>query len=161
MHQTDLLHRMWDSMRASSRLSAQAGDTTRVVYLDGVTATVTPQLPDRSVCNNVVYDDVGALELALDELAFTYADAGVRAWTVWVHPGDRAAAELLSGAGHVLDSTPMAMGMELDALVAAPDEPAWTGDWTHLHDAFLVNGAWGDRDAARLEMWERREAAPA
>jgi GNAT superfamily N-acetyltransferase len=88
--------------------------------LDGVTAAVVQDCPQRSVVNCVMYSDVGALGAALDRLTEEYERAGVRAWTVWVPEHDRQAAELLERAGHVLDARPAAMVRELESFEAAP-----------------------------------------
>ncbi|HUH81908.1 MAG TPA: hypothetical protein VLZ06_11330 [Solirubrobacteraceae bacterium] len=51
---------------------------------DGVVAQVTPALSDISLFNSVTYRDTEALRAALPELATVYAEADVRAWTVWI-----------------------------------------------------------------------------
>lgn len=88
----------------------------RVVELEGVTAAVVPDCPDRSVVNCVVYSDAGALAGALDSVAEEYERAGVRAWTVWVPEYDVEAAELLEQADHRLDARPAAMVLDLAGL---------------------------------------------
>ena len=75
----------------------------------GVLAAVVDRPPDRSLANAVVYEDAAALREALDDLADVYADAGVRAWTVWVRPGDAQTAAALREAGHRLDGEPALM----------------------------------------------------
>lgn len=98
----------------------------------GVQATVVPCCPDRSLPNAVVYSDPAALLDAHDDLAALYADAGVRAWTVWVLPEDDDVAAGLEARGHVLDGTPtmMVAGMadmdleHADDLDLDPD-PSW------------------------------------
>jgi GNAT superfamily N-acetyltransferase len=87
-----------------------------VLELPGVQAAIVPAMPERSVVNCVVYDDAGALEAALDELAAAYDRAGVHAWTVWVHESDERAQAALAAAGNVLDAAPMGQGRELDGL---------------------------------------------
>jgi GNAT superfamily N-acetyltransferase len=142
-----LLERMWSSMRAIFGLFARGAPESRFVELDGVDALVVPATPDRSVLNSVLYRDAEDLDDGLDELARTYERAGVRAWTVWVHPGDEKAARMLERAGHVLDATPTAMGLELDGFApSAPEAAEWTsaGDLaTLLHVNDLAYG-WGD-----------------
>jgi ribosomal protein S18 acetylase RimI-like enzyme len=76
---------------------------------DGLIASVVPAVPERSVMNSVIYDDPAALAASIEELAAAYDEAGVLAWTVWAPEYDRETAELLAGAGHVLDATPAAM----------------------------------------------------
>jgi GNAT superfamily N-acetyltransferase len=79
----------------------------------GVIAAVVPACPQRSICNSVAYAGAGELGGVLDELAEVYERAGVRAWTVWTPEFDREAIEALEAAGHALDSSPMAMSLDL------------------------------------------------
>jgi len=102
------------------RAAAAVGVGSRVYERDGVVAQVSPAVPDTSLFNSVTYRDAGALRAALPELASTYAEAGVRAWTVWIHERDGEATALVREAGHVLDSAPEGMGCALDQLTA-PD----------------------------------------
>ncbi len=104
--------------------------------LEGVTATLVPNCPERSVVNSVSYDEVEELAAALEEVAGLYAEAGVHRWTVWVPERDRAAAELLERAGHVLDSEPAAMGLGLDS--AAGPAGCQPPDWERAEDASAV-----------------------
>ena len=113
MDDRELFDRQYASLREFCRLIGNASPGARVFDRDGVLASVVPATPDRSVMNSVVYSDAGGLERMLPELAATYSDAGVRAWTVWVPPGETAAAAALEAAGHVLDAEPAAMAMEL------------------------------------------------
>jgi len=108
------------SLAAWIRAAAAAGVGSRVYERDGVTAQVSPAIPDASLFNSITYRDADALAAALPELESVYAAAGVRAWTVWVHQSDAAAAELVRKAGHVLDSTPEGMGCAI-AELSAPD----------------------------------------
>lgn len=106
---------------------------TRTVELDGgVLACLTPAAPDRSLPNAVLYDDPGAVGAQHGELARLYADAGVRAWTVWVQPGDDVLADALAAAGHAADGTPMRMAAslaEIDLSVPAPEGLRRVDDW--------------------------------
>lgn len=95
----------------------------RVVELPGVSATLVPRCPERSVVNSVCFDDAAALERALPELAAAYEEARVEAWTVWVRAGDAEASALLEGAGHVLDAQPLAMAAELGEIAEPRDGP--------------------------------------
>jgi GNAT superfamily N-acetyltransferase len=100
------------------RAAAGAAAGSRVHELDGVVAQVSPAIPDRSLFNSVTYSDAAALRAALPALEAMYAEAGVRAWTVWVHESDTEAGALVRGAGHALDSNPEGMGCALDELIA-------------------------------------------
>ena len=109
-----LLARLLDDLRHFVRWIAASSSTASLVELPGVTASVVPAVPDRSVFNSVVYEDAHALHSALPELAAAYEHAGVRAWTVWTPEADSGASETLAAAGHVLDASPLAMVCELD-----------------------------------------------
>jgi GNAT superfamily N-acetyltransferase len=109
------------------RLVGSASEGARVFARDGVVAAVVPAAPERAVVNAVVYHDAEGLETAYDELASAYDEIGAK-WTVWVPPGDEAAATLLESRGHALDAQPMAMAMELNGVERPPSDAL--GDWT-------------------------------
>src|SRR5919198_5573887 len=96
----------WPAFAASTRGGS-------VVELPGILAGVVPAMPERSVVNCVLYEDAGALESGLEELAAAYDRAGVNAWTVWVYETDEPAQAVLGAAGHALDAAPMGQGREL------------------------------------------------
>jgi GNAT superfamily N-acetyltransferase len=107
-------------LRAWIRGGAAAGVGSRVYERDGIAAQVSTAVPDASLFNSVASRDAGALRAALPSLEAIYDEAGVRAWTVWVHESDIEAAALLRDAGHVLDAAPEGMGCALHELIA-PD----------------------------------------
>ena len=111
------------------RLVGEASHGARALELDGVLAAVVPAAPARAVVNAVLYRSAEGLEAAYDDVAAAYAGIGAK-WTVWVPPGDEAAARLLEARGHVLDAQPMAMARELDGVQRpSADELAdWTAD---------------------------------
>lgn len=98
---------------------------TRVERFHGsIAAAVTPEVPERSLPNSVLYDDPADVLPALPDLERLYAGAGVRAWTVWVLPGHGELAEALSAAGHEHDGRPMQMGAPLEEVdLSAPAPP--------------------------------------
>jgi GNAT superfamily N-acetyltransferase len=104
------------SMDAFSPLQAAASPGGRYLRFDGVGAVVTPAAPDRSLLNGAGYFTHDALVAALPRLSEIYKAAGVRAWGVWVNPGDREAGKSLAAAGFKLDSQPRAMAAPLDEL---------------------------------------------
>ena len=117
--------RMLASMRVFFRPVGEATDGYRTIERDGVLASVTPAVPDRSLPNSVVYENEDALAGMLDELAGVYDEAGVRAWTVWTPQHHERTRELLSREGHVLDADPAAMILELaEAEPPRPDDPS-------------------------------------
>lgn len=99
-----------------SRLGAGA----RGVALDGLFASVVPATPHASVTNSVVYDDPERVLAHHEQLCALYADAGCRAWTVWVRPGDDALADALLARGHRVDAEPALMGASLADLDLTP-----------------------------------------
>ena len=108
--------RMLESMRVFFSSVPETSEGGRAVQLDGVIATVTPAVPERSIPNSVVYETEEALADALDELRELYEEAGVLAWTVWVPEYHERAAGLLERAGHKLDAAPMGMIAELESV---------------------------------------------
>lgn len=80
---------------------------------DGVVAAVSAATPDRSIFNSVTCADPRSLAAELDALAEIYAQAAVRAWTVWVPDDDMEARTLLAGRGHVFDGAPRLMALPL------------------------------------------------
>lgn len=82
----------------------------------GLVASVVPVCPDASLPNSVLYTDAAAVLDAYEDLVALYAAAGVRAWTVWVVPGDDDLAAELERRGHQLDGTPAIMVARIDEL---------------------------------------------
>ena len=86
-----------------------------------------PAAPERAVVNAVLYRSADGLAAAYDDVAAAYAEIGAT-WTVWVPPGDDAAARLLESRGHYLDAEPMAMARELGGVERPPADAL--ADWT-------------------------------
>ncbi len=129
------------SMRRWFGLLARASPGAHLIERDGVVAAVVPAVPERAVVNSVIYDDAAGLAAAYDDISAAYAEAGA-AWTVWVPPEDRRAAELLEAAGHALDGEPAAMAADLSQ-VERPAADALE-DWTAEGDPAEV-GPLNDR----------------
>jgi GNAT superfamily N-acetyltransferase len=134
------------SMRRTGELLSRGAPESRWLQLDGVTAAITPAAPDRSVLNAVVVEDFSKLEDQLDTVAAAYSAAGVRAWTVWVPSHETAARELLGGAGHVLDSQPAAMMLDLSELrePAAGVADDYSSEWDMQAAGEVNDAAYGD-----------------
>ena len=95
-----------------------------------VGAAIIPATPERSLPNSVVYERPEAVLEHYDEIARAYADAGVRAFTVWVEPEHEALlAPELQRRGHVLDGQPMLQAADLGDL----DLAGLAGDPLDLH----------------------------
>jgi GNAT superfamily N-acetyltransferase len=126
-HNVRVFDRVHASMRHFCRLVGRSSEGARVLEPDGLVAAVVPACPERAVINSVWYEEPGALAEAYDEIAAAYAEIGAN-WTVWVHHGDREAADLLERRGHVLDARPEAMGRELGGVERPADDSL--SDWT-------------------------------
>lgn len=84
----------------------------------GVQATITPARPWYSIFNSVVF----RRPEALPALTAAYAEAGCRAWCVWVPPRQAGTGEVLRDTGLTRDSTPMLMAAELAMLDLRPQQ---------------------------------------
>jgi GNAT superfamily N-acetyltransferase len=118
----DIHRRAIDGLDVEVELFGGCSDACSVIRREGVVASISPPTPDRSLFNSVVATGPEALAAAIDDLAAAYADAGIRAWTVWVPDYDRRSAELLAERGHVLDAAPRTMGLDL-ADLRPPGKP--------------------------------------
>jgi GNAT superfamily N-acetyltransferase len=140
--------RLIASLAQWSRTIDGASEGMRVVERDGFVTTITPRVPDRSIVNDVVYWDPDALAEAYDRIERGYAAAGIAAWTVWVPDGDERTAALLADRGHLLDSDPEAMVLDLDRFERPPPPPAgFTRDVDPVELARLNDDAYGMRSA--------------
>jgi GNAT superfamily N-acetyltransferase len=128
MARARVYERMLNSMRSAFRLVARSSEGAHVVELDGVMATVTPAVPERSLPNSVVYESQEALIAALPELARHYDESGIDAWTVWTPEDDEDAIAALRDAEHELDADPAAMSIDLSGLDEPPEIDHRTGD---------------------------------
>src|SRR5215210_5249909 len=116
-----LLERHRSSQLAFYRLLASGHpDTSVATPRAGLQAVVAPVSPDRSLPNSVLYRDPAPVIEAHDELAALYEDAGVRAWTVWVRPGDDELCAELEARGHAIDATPGLMVAAMEELDLEP-----------------------------------------
>jgi GNAT superfamily N-acetyltransferase len=88
-------------------VASHAGE---LVEEDGWFACVLAHAPHSSILNCVVG------EPDVQRAQAIYAQAGIAKWGVWLDANDVAAAKRLEDAGLILDSVPVVMGVELDAL---------------------------------------------
>jgi GNAT superfamily N-acetyltransferase len=124
-----VLDRLYPSLRDFVTSFATATPGGSAFELGGVSGGIVPAMADRSVVNSVVYSDPAELEQRLPEIATTYAEAGIAAWTVWAPADDEQATRALKASGGALDGEPVAMGCELDGVEApGPDELDFTAD---------------------------------
>jgi GNAT superfamily N-acetyltransferase len=157
-----LLGRMGGSITHFYGLVAAASDGASVIQFPGVLGCVCPAVPERSIFNSIAYGGHSALRAAIDELAATYEDAGVRAWVVWAPEEDRQSAKLLAQAGHVVVARPRAMGMRLsDFPPAEPRSLEWAQPQSIDGLARVNDGAYGfspDTFARGLSDFRTEEA---
>jgi len=143
---------MLTSMRSIFTVMSRSSDGAHLFELDGVMASVTPKVPERSLPNSVIYESQDALIAALPEITRHYDEQGIDAWTVWTPAEDEAAAATLRDAGHSLDADPEAMSLDLSKL----DEPAEidhrTGDDLISVIAELNDRAYNHDDAPFTRM---------
>jgi len=140
---------------------AQCSSGGQVLRPPGVTASIVPAAPLRSMFNWVIFDHLDALAVHYSTLAAAYDAAGVRAWTVWVDPGDQAACDILTDRGHVLDSQPAAMAAEMGDLKLPPVEDL---DWSETRDLDLIgrinDAAYGFPPPAFAAVMQRWPESP-
>lgn len=120
MRAGELSERPYRSLRPFVQMLAETSAGASLLEPEGVLASIVPAAPERSITNSVVYEHPESLARALEGLAAAYADAGIRAWTVWVPDHDDDARRLLEEAGHTLDGTPAAMALELGSFERSP-----------------------------------------
>jgi ribosomal protein S18 acetylase RimI-like enzyme len=126
----DLYRRGAETLLASFEVYARGTEGASLQRLDGVSAAVFPDDPERSIYNNALLeraDAIGAMEDA-------YAGAGVKRFAAWVHDSDAALAGELERRGYVLDTSTRVMAMSLDELSAPrPELEAGAVGWAeHL-----------------------------
>jgi hypothetical protein len=144
-----------EAMREFFRRLPRRTERGRCLELDGVIAAVTPAVPERSFPNSVVYEHEDALAAVLGELAATYDEEGVLAWTVWVPEHDAGARKLLEQSGHKLDDSPTAMFAPLADIESPRSEGPSCDAAPRLEDLGRVNDlAHGTGDSFRRLLGE-------
>jgi GNAT superfamily N-acetyltransferase len=151
--------RLIASLAQWSRMVDGSSEGMHAIEEDGFVATITPAAPTRSIVNDVVYWDAGVLGSAYDRLSAAYDEAGIGAWTVWVPDTDPATAELLAARGHVLDTDPEAMILDLETVERPPEPPGFDRDEDPLEVARINDVAYGIPGMFELALadMERRE----
>lgn len=141
MSRADKLALQHRCLRELARWMGAGSPGARLWEADGVTASIVPTAPQRSVVNAAVYRSADALAARYDELAAAFEEAGVRAWTVWVPEFDADAIGLLTARGHAFDGKPAAMSIDLDGFEGPPaGDLDWDSDAT-LEEFGRVNDA--------------------
>jgi GNAT superfamily N-acetyltransferase len=145
-------------------LGARGSAGARWAGWPGVGAAIVPASPQRSLPNSVLYDDPRALLEQHPAIAAAYAEAGVRAFTVWVEPEDEPAlAPALEARGHRRDAEPMVQvaalaDLDLERLAAGDldlDPAPGFGTLGELNDR-----AWGLEPPALGAAFSGLDGAP-
>jgi GNAT superfamily N-acetyltransferase len=128
----------WDSIGYSSfgqflRVLGASEHDHRLIEHPGLVATVSPQTPEHSLFNSVLYEHPAALEDHYAELEQAYDDAGIRAWVVWAPDVDKVSLRLLAEHGHQRAGARM-MTLDLHDVPDAGDdsEVSRAFDWETL-----------------------------
>jgi ribosomal protein S18 acetylase RimI-like enzyme len=136
----------------------------RWVSWPDVGAAIVPASSERSLPNSVLYEDPAALLEHHEAIAAVYAEAGVRAFTVWVEPEDEAAlAPELEARGHVRDTAPVVQAavladLDLERLAAGELDPDPAPRFTTL--GTLNDRAWGLTPPALGAAFSGLDGAP-
>jgi GNAT superfamily N-acetyltransferase len=139
--------RLVASLAQWSRAIDGASEGMRSTDRDGLVMTTTPAVPERSIVNDVVYWDGVALIAAYDEIEAAFDTARIDAWLVWVPDTDTDVAGALAERGHVLDSDPEAMVLDLDSIERPPEPPGFSRVIDPVELARLNDHAYGMRSA--------------
>ncbi len=112
--------------------------------LNGVSAAVFPNDPERAVYNNALLDrDLGPNEraAAADAMEAVYNSAGIDRYAAWVHEGDEGMQAELGCRGYILDESTRAMGMSLDDIsLALPEFEVGPLDWAEYLEYLRIVG---------------------
>lgn len=110
---------VWRCLVDEAKLFAGAQAGSQWFERPGIVASIVPAAPDRSMFNWVVPSEPSALATHYDDIARSYDDAGVRAFTVWIDEDDTTNKQLVAARGHKFDGAPRAMYAEIDAMQLA------------------------------------------
>ena len=136
MHDDAARDLVWAGATEFQRKVARNARGARLHERDGVVASVVPGVAS-SFINAAVLRDHADHPAAIARLSELYADAGIAKWGVWTDPTNHQAADALTHAGLVLDSTPVLMVADLAAIdLGDPAEPSQP---IHLEDVGRIN----------------------
>ena len=130
--EAELRRRQAASQRGLFATIATGSRGARLLELPGVQATLVTLRRSFAFFNSIFYGDQRALERALPGLEDEYVRAGVKAWTVWVPPGDGEALAIVEAAGYLQESSPMLMGAAISAIAARRARAGRAGLRAHL-----------------------------
>jgi GNAT superfamily N-acetyltransferase len=160
----DLYMRGAATLLASWEQYARGSVGAALERLDGVSAAVFPNGPERGVYNNALLGrDLGPSEraTAVDAMAAVYGSAGVDRYAAWVHESDEGMRDELSRRGYTIDEATRAMGMSLDARsVRAPEVELEPLDWpdylAYLETTGVPAGLLGGADPMSFHLLAAR-----
>jgi ribosomal protein S18 acetylase RimI-like enzyme len=142
MDDEQLRRRAWRGMVAFQQLIGRHGPGPAPLERDAFVASAVPKIPS-SLINAACPRDGAPLASHLDEIADYYA-RGPK-WGAWIDPGNVADAKALTDRGLVLDSRPVLMAAELDAIEAPAEdlivEPADMAGVGEVNDVAYGNPA--------------------
>ena len=136
MDDAQLKRRAWAGMVEFQRLIGRHAPAGGVLETDSFVASSVPGIPS-SLMNAATPVDGSALAPHLDEIERFYA--ATPKWGAWIDPSSTEDVAALAGRGLVLDSNPVLMAAELDA-IDAPDDDARV-ERVEMHDVGAVNDA--------------------
>lgn len=118
---SELRARQVASQREFFRLLGAAGPGSAVKnFPGGIQATAAPIRPWFSIFNSVVATEASDLAGHLDDLASFYRQVGSLSWAIWVPPWREELEQGLAEGGLKIDSTPLAMGGEIEEIDIEP-----------------------------------------
>jgi GNAT superfamily N-acetyltransferase len=155
-----------DTLLASWEAYARGAAGAALERLDGVSAAVFPQEPERSVYNNALLDrDLGPDDraTAIEAMEAAYGAAGVGRYAAWVHETDGGMQAELSDRGYTVAETTRAMGMSLEDISPALSEhefvrPSWPEYLQYLEDVGVPAGLLSGADPSRFDILMARVA---
>jgi ribosomal protein S18 acetylase RimI-like enzyme len=103
----------------------------RLIESDGAITCVVPAIPQAALFNSTVVDRdrPELLDAALTRAEAEYADSGISAWGAWIVDGDDAAEEIAIEHALTIDSTPLAMAAQLEAIDLSADTSVVSERW--------------------------------
>jgi GNAT superfamily N-acetyltransferase len=123
MPDATLFVRQWEGLVAQVRILGAHAPGAELVEHHGMLAAVMPTVPTSSLMNVAIATDPAATPEHLAELSARYRSAGVAKWGLWVDGEHRLSGEAAVEHGMVVDSRPLAMVADLQALALDGDPP--------------------------------------
>jgi GNAT superfamily N-acetyltransferase len=143
--QRDLYVRGTATLLASWEEYARGSDGAALMRLDGVSAAVFPNGPERAVYNNALLEpalDRSERTTAIDAMEAAYGSAGIDRFAAWVHESDDEMRAELGGRGYSFAESTRAMGMPLnDQGRVGAEVPIEVLTWEEYLEFLHIDGA--------------------